>query len=521
MAICHLLAGFNQLTCAADLPLADGDRIVILGDSLTYHDGFPNYNDYLASYLITHNPSLSLHIQSLGRSGLAIGACLDSSPIGYQHYSKWVAPLAPKFVLVMFADNGGYTKATNKQLMQSLVDDYIVGRSHATPVLMGMIPQANPVGYWLGAEYDDANAEIALAANPQLSYFKTWRALSPTWTSNVVFTADYSTGLLTAAGHGFANGTRVIFEGGTAPAPLVSNSYYFVRDATSNTFRLSATSGGAAIPLTSNGAGTKRISANWAKLRAGSADAVHPGPAASAIAAWKLITGLGWSTDVSEAVINVTSGTVTSQKDCTITNVTPNAFGGIDFSRLDARLPWAIDEVARPDAVALFPSMIGWQKYNLMVTGLASGNYAVYCNGEAIATVSATTLSTGWNMSDVTTGPVWRQCQEVLGRIRDMQGMNRTTLTEITSPTRIGVASYKSLANCSYDTLGHTGVLGAADHRNFLLGLDASPYSSDILGKLNDYDAAIHAAAQPTTLSFSIRRKNALPAQDIKYKGPP
>lgn len=510
LAACQLLAGFSQLSRAADLPLANDDRIVILGDSLICHGGFPNYSDYLASYLITHNPSLTLHIQSLGRSGLPIEGLLDSSPIGYQHYSKWAAPLAPKFVFVMFADNGGYSKATDKQLTQTLVDDYIVGRSHATAVLMGMIPQANSDGYHLGGQYDDAIEEIALAASPQLSYFKTWQALSPTWTSNIVFTADASTGLLSATGHGFADGTRVIFEGGTAPAPLVPNSYYFVRDASSNTFRLTATSGGAAIPLTTNGAGTMRISANWAKLRAGSADSVHPGPTASAIAAWKLITGLGWSTQVSGAVIDAPSATVMSKNDCTITNVTHNALGGIDFSRLDARLPWAIDEVGRPDAVALFPAMSGWQNYSLKVTGLAIGNYEIFCNGESLSTVPSTTLSTGWNMSDITTGPVWRQCQEVLGRIRDMQGMDRTTLTEITSPRRIGVATYESLATYSYATLGYTGISGAVAQRNFLLGLDASRYSQNIIGAINNYDAAIHAAAQPTNLSFSIRRTNAL-----------
>ena len=489
------LAGLSQEIRSADLPLADGDRIVFLGDSLTYHDGFPNYTNYLATYLINRNPSLTLHIQALGRSGLALGGCLDSSPIGYQHYSKWAEPLAPKYVMVMFADNGGYDKATDKQLMQTLVDDYIVGRSHASPVLLGMIPQANPDGYHLGGQFDDANEEIALAANPQLRYFKLWRALSPTWTSNIIFTADASTGTLTAAGHGFTNGTRVIFQGGTAPNPLVPGNNYYIRDATADKFRLTNISGGTAIDLTSNGTGTMRISANWAKLRAGTTDGgVHPGPSGSLIAAWKLITGLGWSVEVSDAAIDATSRTVTSQKDCSITNLTRNTFGGIDFSRLDARLPWAIDEVARPDAVALFPAMAGWQKYDLTITGLAAGNYEVYCSGELIASVSSSTLAAGWNMSDLTVGPVWRQCQEVLGRIREMQGVDRTTLFAIQGGSRTGVERYASAANGAYATNGLRGAQLVAA---------LAPY----IAQLGAADSLIHAAAQPTTLSFSIRRK--------------
>ena len=490
--VCQVLVGFSQFCDSATLPVTDGDRIVFLGDSLTFHDGFPSYSDYLNAYLITQNPSLTLHIQSLARSGLPIEGCLDTSPIGYQHYSKWVEPLAPKYVFIMFADNGGYTKAIDKQWMQILVSDYVIGRNHSTPVLLGMIPQAKPDGYWPGSDYDDANEEIALASIPQLSYYKTWKALSPTWISNVVFTADASTGLLTAASHGFANGTRVLFQGVTAPAPLSQGTYYFVRDPTPNTFRVSASNGGLAIALTSNGTGIFYISSNWAKLRATSTDPVHPGPTASAIAAWKIITGLGWSTDVSSAAIDTGTCTVTSQKNCAITKITVNGFGGIDFMRLDAIIPWAIDEVGRPDAVALYPSMANWQNYKLQVSGLAAGTYDIFCNGEIISTVLSNTLTTGWNMSDLTVGPVWRQGQEVLGRIREMQGINRATLWSIQGGSRTGVEQYKSVATGAYDT---NGLRGAA------LNAVLAPFIANI----GLQDTLIHAAAQPTPLSFSIR----------------
>jgi hypothetical protein len=50
--------------------------------------------------------------------------------------------------------------------------------------------------------------------------------------------------------HGQANGTKVVFFNGTVPAPLVEGTVYFVVNATTDTFQVSATSGGTAIVLT-------------------------------------------------------------------------------------------------------------------------------------------------------------------------------------------------------------------------------------------------------------------------------
>jgi hypothetical protein len=80
--------------------------------------------------------------------------------------------------------------------------------------------------------------------------------------ANVTFTADSSTDVITSTAHPFSNSdeVRVANSGGGLPAPLVVNTSYFVRDATANTLKLSATQGGAAINLTSNGSGTNTLS---------------------------------------------------------------------------------------------------------------------------------------------------------------------------------------------------------------------------------------------------------------------
>jgi hypothetical protein len=66
------------------------------------------------------------------------------------------------------------------------------------------------------------------------------------------------TDIVTCESHGFADTTKVIVisTGAQAPPPeLVEGTIYFVRDSTTDTFKLAATSGGAAIDLTTTGAG--------------------------------------------------------------------------------------------------------------------------------------------------------------------------------------------------------------------------------------------------------------------------
>lgn len=72
--------------------------------------------------------------------------------------------------------------------------------------------------------------------------------------SYVEFTADASSDVCTAQGHGLSDGQDVrIYTTGSLPGGLNTQSLFFVRDATTDTFKLAATLGGAAINITSNG----------------------------------------------------------------------------------------------------------------------------------------------------------------------------------------------------------------------------------------------------------------------------
>lgn len=76
--------------------------------------------------------------------------------------------------------------------------------------------------------------------------------------SGNAFTADSGTDVFTDTAHGLSDGNRLILSnsGGALPSGLSVSTVYFVINKTDNTFQLSATEGGSAIDITTNGTGT-------------------------------------------------------------------------------------------------------------------------------------------------------------------------------------------------------------------------------------------------------------------------
>jgi hypothetical protein len=77
-------------------------------------------------------------------------------------------------------------------------------------------------------------------------------ALATGQSFTVAATGDAST----ANGHGFANGDQVVLSALTGATGLVAGTEYYVRDVTTNTYKLALTLGGAAIDVTVDGSGT-------------------------------------------------------------------------------------------------------------------------------------------------------------------------------------------------------------------------------------------------------------------------
>ena len=89
----------------------------------------------------------------------------------------------------------------------------------------------------------------------------------------VAFTANSSTDFLTSTAHGLVDTQQIQVVGSDLPSGLSASTNYFVRDKTTNTFKLAATSGGTAINIVDNGSGSTWIygdfatptSSSWAK----------------------------------------------------------------------------------------------------------------------------------------------------------------------------------------------------------------------------------------------------------------
>lgn len=82
----------------------------------------------------------------------------------------------------------------------------------------------------------------------------TFRGYSPNSGNPQEFSVSASTDVVTCLAHGFSDTNAIVFYGGTVPSPLVEGTVYYVRDATTDTFKVAATAGGSAIDLTGTGA---------------------------------------------------------------------------------------------------------------------------------------------------------------------------------------------------------------------------------------------------------------------------
>lgn len=80
------------------------------------------------------------------------------------------------------------------------------------------------------------------------------------WPAGTAFTADAGTDTITSNGHGLANGQVLhLRSGGTLPGGLAEDTDYYVVGATTNTFQLALTAGGAAIDITDAGSGGTHV----------------------------------------------------------------------------------------------------------------------------------------------------------------------------------------------------------------------------------------------------------------------
>ena len=95
---------------------------------------------------------------------------------------------------------------------------------------------------------------------------------------NVTFQDSGDT--VTLASHGLSNGTKVSFWSITSTTGISTYTTYYVVNTATNTFQLSLTSGGAALPLSTDGSGSMLVSIGTARARALQYDSGTVGSAA-------------------------------------------------------------------------------------------------------------------------------------------------------------------------------------------------------------------------------------------------
>jgi hypothetical protein len=143
----------------------------------------------------------------------------------------------------------------------------------------------------------------------------------------------------------------------------------------------------------------------------GGGDAVHPGPIGQTIMAWAVLKGLGAPALVSRVEIDAATGRLVAAEGCSIEHLKPGP-SRVVFDRLDEALPMPIDERAE-SALKLAPILDDLDRYELRVTGLPAGSYAVTIDGEEVGKVQSEELARGWNLANAA-GAVRKQAREVL-----------------------------------------------------------------------------------------------------------
>jgi len=112
-------------------------------------------------------------------------------------------------------------------------------RALSSPVSLSVPQGASNIARWVQAHTALSGGNFQGAIPLQSTGFK-------------AYTVDAANNLIQCRAHGYANNSKVVFFSNGAPGALVEGTVYYVVNATTDTFQVAATSGGAAIDITTN-----------------------------------------------------------------------------------------------------------------------------------------------------------------------------------------------------------------------------------------------------------------------------
>ena len=358
------LVVFAQLlkALAADFLIRDGERVVFLGDSITEQR---LYTTYIETYALTRHPQWKLSFRNVGWGG-------DTA---------WLRQRAhPDEQQLFAADETSQQKMVESSVGQGLARDVLPLKPTFVTVKFGMNDHS----------YQAFREDIFRA------YVR-----SQTELAKVLM----------------ANGARVAF---LTPQPIEDKRPDPDKDARNQSLRRFS-DGLKEVALKSGATFVDQFDPYMAVLlreRAdnppvfiGGGDAVHPGAIGHTVMAWAVLKRLGASARVSNVVIDGSTQKVLTADGCRVENLKKSA-AVLSFDRLDEALPMPIDPRAEP-ALKLAPILQELDRYELEVTGLPAGKYALAIDGESAGRASAEELAKGWNLANAP-GPITQQSREVL-----------------------------------------------------------------------------------------------------------
>ncbi len=202
-------------------------------------------------------------------------ALLTSSTFGKQREPvlRVTAPsryFLSKPVSGTFTQSSTYNAATNpfpNRMRLDLTGDLLVGAGEWVALKFDTLTSGSPLPpttyntntwYWTrtAPTFTQAGA-VSPRTNPSIfvdafgAQGATYRLAGPIVTATVDINAD----TFTSTAHGLVNGDTIWINATTTPGGISLTTQYFVRDSAANTFKVSTTSGGAAVNITSIGAG--------------------------------------------------------------------------------------------------------------------------------------------------------------------------------------------------------------------------------------------------------------------------
>lgn len=352
---------------AAEFLIRDGDRVVFLGDSITEQR---LYTTYIEAYALTRHPNWKLTFRNVGWGG-------DTS---------WLRQRAhPDEKQLFAADEASQQKMVEDSVGRGLGRDVLPLKPTFVTVKFGMNDHSyQPFREDIFRAYVRSQTEIAKVLG--------------------------------------ANGARVAF---LTPQPIEDKRPDPDKDARNQSLR--QFSDGLKDVATKTGSAyvdqfdpfmkiLLRERAGNPQSYIGGGDAVHPGPIGQTLMAWAVLKGMGASASVSRAEIDATGKKVSATEGCKIDSLKVSG-GTVSFDRLDEALPMPVDERAE-GALKLAPVLDDLNRYELRISGLASGDYDVTVDGELAAKVNAEEFAKGWNLAN-TLGPITKQSREVLRLVFD------------------------------------------------------------------------------------------------------